>query len=101
MQLLPGYYLRTIAGMGLGAWALLRAAIAVPSVMAGLRDPLNLSLSTEIALLGLVPAVTWLSLRRRNLGVLLPNLGFSVAAALTVATATAAVAEATTALVLR
>jgi len=78
---------------GLIAWAFLRITVILLSRLAGLPNPVVLEPTATIALLGSVAGATWLGLRRRNLLILLPNLGLSVAAALAMATTGAAIAE--------
>ena len=69
------------------------------ALTAGWPEPLALAPSASVLLVSLVSAITWIDLRRRNLLVLLPNLGTPVAFALAIAASVAATAELLVALV--
>lgn len=93
MQRVPSLYTRRLFGHAFIIWGLLRLSIVFLAIQADLPEPAHLPPSATVLLIGLVPAVTWFDLRRRNLLALLPNFGVSIPSALAIVTAVAAVAE--------
>lgn len=89
----PALYIRRLFLQALGAWLLVRAIYVALALRAQLPDPVTVTPRSIVLLAALVAGVTWLDLRRRNLTILLPNLGVPVPAVLVGAAALTIVAE--------
>lgn len=101
MQLGPVLYLRRLAFQAIAAWLVVRASYVVLAIRAQLPDPAEIAPLAAVLLAALVAGVTWLDLRRRNLTILLPNLGVPVSAVLIGSAALALGAEAALAVAFR
>ncbi len=93
MRLAPGLYLWSLLIRAAVLWGLLRIGVGILAVVARSSEPAKLAPSAAIVLVGLVSVTTWFDLHRRNLVVLLPNLGMPVAGAVGMAAGVAAAAE--------
>lgn len=101
MRLAPGLYLRLLLTQAAIMWVLVRLGLGVLAFVVGSKEPAALAPGSALLLIGLVSAITWLDLGRRNLLILLPNLGLPIAGALAMAAGVAAIAELTLALIAR
>lgn len=101
MRLGPPLYLRRVWLQALISWILIRAALPVLSVLARWPHPLSVRPGTAALLVGLVVAVTWIDLRRKNLTTLLPALGIPVGGVIAWVAGVAVVGEIVLALVQR
>lgn len=96
----PALFWRRLLVQALTAWLLVRAVFLALALQARWADPAVLSVGAATLLISFVVAVVWLDLRRRNLDVLLPNLGVPVAFVLGLVAATGAAIEVVVYLVL-
>ena len=71
----PRVFLSSIVIRGLGVWVAARLGVAVLGVLAELPHPTHFHPLASVLLLGPVVGATWIDLARRNLDLLLPNLG--------------------------
>ena len=99
MNLPPGLYGRRLVVQAGVIWFLVRLGVGTLALTAGGPEPLALAPGASVLLVSLVSAITWIDLHRRNLVVLLPNLGTPVAMALAIAASVAAAAEAVVAFI--
>lgn len=99
MRLAPWLYLRRLLIQAGVIWVFLRLGFVMLALVADAPNPAALTPGAAFLLVGLVSAVTWLDLGRKNLLILLPNLGLPVAGALALAAGVATIAELIVALV--
>ena len=72
-------------------WILMRLVLTMMAALAG--APMMLSASTTIALVLLVPLLTFFDITRRGESILMANLGFSLTRVLLIAAAPALIGE--------
>ena len=70
----PRVFLSSIVIRGLGVWVVLRLGVALLAAVTE-SDPIHLHPLASVLLLVLLVGATWIDLARRNLDLLLPNLG--------------------------
>lgn len=73
MNLPPGLFGRRLVVQAGVIWFLVRLGVGTLALTAGEPESLALAPRASVLLVGLVSAITWIDLRRRNLLVLLPK----------------------------